>query len=203
MRTAIMFAALLLLHAPTASAQAAQSAPNHPTSHEKETSTIQPVPAHLVGDWKSTPDRIALTSAFDESVWGKNATSVRMVDLRVLPTGHATLTVTRKVENAKGAAVPGSTSIEHADLVIGAAKDPVASRVEYETTVSKAERRYPDSPGSTWNLDGLRVTVSTLQGEENKSVEIRFDTPEGRGSFWDTLHRGAAAARPATRPAKG
>jgi hypothetical protein len=203
MRTVMMFAALLLLHAPTASAQAAPSAPKPAAPHEHGTSAIEPIPAHLVGNWKSTPDRIALTSSFDESVWGKNATSVRMVDLRVLPTGHATLTVTRKVENAKGVAVAGSTSIEHADLVIGAAKDPVASRVEYETTVSKAERRYPDSPGSTWNLEGLRVTLSTLQGEENKSVEIRFDTPEGRGSFWDSLHRGAASTRPATRPAKG
>ena len=198
MRTAIMFAALLLLHAPTASAQTAQPAPTHPASHTKDAAPPQPVPSHLVGTWKSAPDRLALTTAFDESVWGKNATSVRLVDLNVLPTGHATLTVTRKVENAKGVAVAGSTSIEHAELVIGAAKDPVASRVEYETTVSKAERRYPDSPGSTWNLEGLRVTVSTLQGEENKSVEIRFDTPEGRGSFWETLRR-VTAKRPAKR----
>src|SRR5690349_524728 len=89
MRTAIVFAALLLLHAPTASAQTAQPARTHSAPHDKDATPIQPIPSHLVGSWKSTPDRIALTSAFDESVWGKNATSVRLVDLNVLPTGKA------------------------------------------------------------------------------------------------------------------
>jgi hypothetical protein len=187
-----MFAVLLLLPAPVLSAQSASPSPtSHTAPAQSAGDTSHRAPAHLTGTWTSAPDRIALTTPFDESVWGKNATSVRTVDLNVLASGQATLTVVRKVLNARGVAVAGSTSIEEAKLTIGAPRDPVASRVEYETTVTRAERRYPDMPDSTWNLDGLRVTVSTLQGEESNSVEIRFDTPEGRGSFWETLHRAA------------
>jgi hypothetical protein len=194
MRTT-MFAVLLLLPAPVLSAQSTSSQPAaHAAPAQAQSAgdaAHHAVPAHLAGNWTSTPDRISLTTPFDESVWGKNATSVRTVDLRVLSSGQATLTVVRKVLNARGVAVAGSTSIEEAKLMIGAPRDPVASRVEYETTVVSAERRYPDMPNSKWNLDGLRVTVSTLVGEENNTVEIRFDTPEGRGSFWETLHRAA------------
>jgi hypothetical protein len=191
------FAVLLLLHALAVSAQsnAPTPAPSPHAGHvDAKATPSASFPAHLVGTWKATPDRISLSTPFDESVWGKNATSVRDVELNVMPSGQATLKVTRKVLNARGVAVAGSTSIEQATLTIGSAHDPVASRVEYDTRVVSAERRYPDMPESKWNLDGLRVTVSTLQGEENKSVEIRFDTPEGRGSFWETLHRAAAAA---------
>jgi hypothetical protein len=187
-----MFAVLLLLPAPVLATQSASAPPPHAAAKSPtDTPAKTGAPAHLVGAWTATPDRIALTTTFDESVWGKNATSVRTVDLNVLPSGQATLTVVRKVLNARGTAVAGSTSIETAKLTIGAPHEPVASRVEYETTVVSAERRYPDMPDSKWNLEGLRVTVSTLQGEESKSVEIRFDTPEGRGSFWETLHRAA------------
>jgi hypothetical protein len=193
-----MFAVLLLLHAPILSAQSAapKTAPSPHATHVDATPPAAGIaPAHLVGAWKATPERLSLSTPFDESVWGKNATSVREVELNVLPSGQATLKVVRKVLNARGVAVAGSTSIEQATLTIGAAHDPVASRIEYDTKVMSAERRYPDTPDSKWNLEGLRVTVSTLQGEENKSVEIRFDTPEGRGSFWETLHRAAAARR--------
>jgi len=196
MRTVTMVATVLLLHAFAVSAQTDHARPaQHPAPGQTEARPSAPPPAHLVGNWVSTPDRLSLTTAFDESVWGKNATSVRTVTLNVLASGKATLTVTRKVLSAKGTAVPGSTSIERAELVVGAAREPVASRVEYETTVASAERRYPDMPESKWGLDGLRVTLSTLQGEENKSIEVRFDTPEGRGSFWETLHRAAGAAK--------
>jgi hypothetical protein len=190
-----MFAVLLLLPAPVLATQTAAAPPAHATPKATSDTPVKSgVPSHLVGAWTATPDRISLTTPFDESVWGKNATSVRTVDLNVLPSGQATLTVVRKVLNARGTAVAGSTSIETAKLTIGAAHDPVASRIEYDTTVVSADRRYPDMPDSKWNLEGLRVTVSTLEGEESKSVEIRFDTPEGRGSFWETLHRAAARA---------
>jgi hypothetical protein len=192
-----MFAVLLLVHPPAVLAQSAVPPTSPHAAHaEPAAATSRTVPAHLVGTWRATPDRISLSTAFDESVWGKNATSVREVELNVLPSGQGTLKVVRKVLNARGVAVAGSTSIEQATLTLGGPRDPVASRVEYETMVVNAERRYPDTPNSKWNLEGLRVTVSTLQGEENKSLEIRFDTPEGRGSFWETLRRvsGAAAA---------
>src|SRR5262245_6078786 len=103
MRTT-MFAVLLLLHAPVLSAQ---SSTPHPAPRSRAAS-VDPkaasvaVSAHLVGTWKATPDRISLSTPFDESVWGKNATSVREVEMTVLPTGQATLKVVRKVLNARG-----------------------------------------------------------------------------------------------------
>ena len=38
--------------------------------------TAQTRPTALVGTWKSVPDESKLTSDFDKSVWGANATSV-------------------------------------------------------------------------------------------------------------------------------
>ena len=61
----------------------------------------------LNGTWKSTPDEMRLTSAFDESVWGKNAKSIRTVEMTVRQGGEATLTVTRKVVDARGRTVAG------------------------------------------------------------------------------------------------
>ncbi len=146
--------------------------------------------ADLAGTWRSAPEEISLTTAFDESVWGKNAKSVRTVEMSVRPTGEATLTVTRKVVDARGRTVKGSTSIEEAQLVLGAASPAVGERADLAVSVKAAVRRYPDDPDSRWPLDGLRVGVTTF-ADEPGTLEIRFDTPEGRGSFWETVRRGA------------
>jgi hypothetical protein len=117
--------------------------------------------------------------------------------MSVRPTGEATLTVTRKVIDARGRTVKGSTSIEDARLVLGSARPTVAERSELEVNVTSAERRYPDDPGSRWPLDGLRVVVATFDDDPG-TLEIRFDTPEGRGSFWEKLRRGTR--KPSTTP---
>ena len=145
--------------------------------------------ADLAGRWRSAPEEISLTTEFDESVWGKNAKSVRTVEMSVRSTGEATLTVTRKVVDARGRTVKGSTSIEEAQLVLGSARPTVADRSELEVAVTSAERRYPDDPGSRWPLDGLRVGVATFDDDPG-TLEIRVDTPEGRGSFWEKVRRG-------------
>lgn len=151
----------------------------------------------LAGTWRSTPEQLSLTTDFDRSVWGDNAKSVRTVDLTLKGTGEGTLTVTRKVLDAKGRAVAGSTSIEEAKIVVGEPQPAVHGRVEYEVKVVSGERRYPDDPGYTWPLDGLKVRVASFEDGDG-SIEVRFETPEGKGSFWETLRRGSA---PATRRA--
>jgi hypothetical protein len=142
----------------------------------------------LTGTWRSAPEELPLTSAFDESVWGKNARSVRTVELAVKPTGDATLIVTRKVLDGRGREVKAATSIEHAELSIGAVQHTIDVRSELAVAVKHAERRYPDDPASSWALDGLRVTVATFTDDSSR-IEVRVDTPEGRGSFWETLRR--------------
>lgn len=143
----------------------------------------------LTGTWRSAPDEMPLSTSFDESVWGKNAKSIRTVEMVVRATGDASLTVTRKVVDGRGRTVPASTSIEHADVVIGPPESSNDVRSELSVTVKSAERRYPDDPSGNWSLDGLKVGVATFPGEP-ESIEVRVDFPEGRGSFWETLKRG-------------
>jgi hypothetical protein len=130
-----------------------------------------------------------LTTDFDRSVWGAGATSVRTVALVVQSSGTARLTVTRKVNDAKGRTVTGSQSVEEAELVVGAPRERTADRVEYEVKVTKAERRYPGDAAARWPLERLGVKLFALGPG---TIEVRFDTPEGTGSFWETLRRGAA-----------
>jgi hypothetical protein len=153
------------------------------------TSSSKAAAPSLAGSWTSAPYEMPLSTDFDKSVWGPNAKSVRDVQLTIGANGEGTLTVTRKVLDAKGRTVPGSTSIEEARLTVGARQESTGPRAEYAVRVSKAERRYPDDTGYTWPLDGLKVRVATIEGAGEDTIEIRFDTPEGRGSFWETLHR--------------
>jgi hypothetical protein len=147
-----------------------------------------PPPSTLAGTWASEPDEMKLTTPFDESVWGRNAKSVRTVQLVVRSSGEATLTVTRRVVDGKGRTVAASTSIEEAHLALGEPRRGIATRIEYDVTVLKAERRYPDDKGAATSLDGVGVKVVTFtDGDGN--LEVRFDTPEGRGSFWEMLRR--------------
>ena len=151
----------------------------------------------LSGSWKSTPEELPLSSAFDESVWGKNAKSVRTVEMMVQTSGEASLSVTRKVVDARGRTVPASVSIEQASLLIGDVQNTKDVRSDLAVMVKSAERRYPDDPKSTWKLEGLRVGLATFSDKPNV-LEVRVEMPEGTGSFWETLRRGAA--KPAAKP---
>jgi hypothetical protein len=149
----VLFAALLLLDAAIASGQSGRTKASATSEYDEEARTA----SVLAGTWRSGEERVPLNSPFDVSVWGKGATSVRTVVLTAKPSGEAALTVTRKVTDARGRTVPGSTSIEQAEVAIGESREGLASRREYDLRVVKAERRYPDFPDSTWALNGLEV----------------------------------------------
>jgi hypothetical protein len=155
----------------------------------KATST----PASLAGTWRSEEQRTPLATAFDQSVWGAGAVAVRTVELTVQKTGEARLLVTKKVVDGKGKTVAASTSVEEAQITIGESRETVGGRMEHAVKVARAERRYPDDPGSKWPLDGLGVKVVAFA--DPGMIEVRFDTPEGTGSFWETLRRAGAAAK--------
>jgi hypothetical protein len=182
-------AAVLLVSAAVASAQT----PSTKAVPKGETSSAGTAfdPA-LTGTWKSAPDEMKLTSDFDKSVWGNDATSVRTVDLVVQPSGEATLKVTKKVVDAKGRALPASTWVEEARLKIGGSSAGVGPRIEHEAMVVSAVRLFPDDKDYRWDIEGLRVKLVTFSDGDG-SVEVRYDTPEGRGSFWETLRRDRAA----------
>ena len=148
-----------------------------------------PTASHsIAGTWHSAAEETPLSSPFDESVWGKNAKAVRTVVLTIKSSGDAALTVTRKILDAHRREIKAATSVEHAELSIGATQHTIDIRSDLAVTVKNAERRYPDDPKGTWPLEGLRVTVSTFTDDPSR-IEVRVDTPEGRGSFWETLRR--------------
>jgi hypothetical protein len=154
----------------------------------------------LLGTWRSAPDEIKLTSDFDRSVWGANATSTRTVELAVRSATEATLRVVKRVLDAKGRVVPASTWIEEAQLRIGAAAPGAADRVEHDITVTSAVRLFPDDPSYRWTIDGLKVRLVSFTGRDGNTIEVRYDTPEGRGSFWETLSRARATSPNSQRP---
>jgi hypothetical protein len=167
----------------------------HVPSDEGGESSSSAFSSVLVGTWKSAPDEMKLTSDLDKSVWGADATSVRTLELTVRPSGEGTLRVTKKVVDGKGRVVPASTWIEDTQLKLGGSTPGVATRLEHEATVVKAVRRFTDDPDYAWPLDGLKVKLVTFQDGDNNSLEIRYDTPEGRGSFWETLRRQGTSRR--------
>jgi hypothetical protein len=156
-------------------------------------------PPALTGTWRSASDETSLTSAFDESVWGKGAKAIRTVEMVVRAGGDATVAVNRRVVDARGRTVAGSTSIERADVSLGAAKNTSGVRSELAVTVRKAERSYPDDKQATWTIDGLQVSVTTFTDDPG-TLEVRLDFPEGRGSFWEKLRRGTGKPTRPTTP---
>jgi hypothetical protein len=165
-----------------------RSAPGHPPSS-----------GTLAGMWRSAPFELSLTSDFHKSVWGPNAKSVRTVVLQVQPSGEATLTVNKRVVDARGRTVAASTSVEEAQIRIGMPKEGIATRVEYDVAVVKAERRYPDDPSYRWTIDGLQVELTGFTDLAD-SLEVRFDPPDGNDSFWETLRRAGRSAPQRSSP---
>mgnify|MGYP006273133659 CR=1 FL=1 len=197
MRTQVTTAAaVLMLCAPgNASAQS----PSVPKPGAAAPAAAPRTATAFAGTWRAAPFETRLASDFDVSVWGPNAVSVRTVELGLRPTGEGTLTVTTRVLDARRRTVPASTSIEEAKLTVGAAGEPEEGRTDYSVTVASAERRYPDDPGHAWPLDGLKIRLSTLGETAGSPIEIRYETPEGKGSFWETLRRAPRAAAAARR----
>jgi hypothetical protein len=171
-----------------------------PTPPDSEGRAASPAsrstPTTLVGLWRSADNKLPLTGAFEESVWGRNASSVRTVELDVRQSGQAVLKVTTRVVDARGRVVRGSTALEETRLTIGKPGEPSVAGIEYEVMVVGAERRYPDDPTSKWPLDGLKVRLLSRDG----GLELRYDTPEGRGSFWETLRRQVAQVKKPAPP---
>jgi len=149
----------------------------------------------LAGHWVSAPNETPLSSGFDESVWGPDSKSVRTVDLQIDATGRGALKVTTRVVDRRGHTVKASTSIEEAKIVVGESHNTIATRVEHDVTVESAVRTYPDDPTYKWDLDCLKVELVTFTDGDGNTLEVRFDTPEGRGSFWETLRRSVRATR--------
>jgi hypothetical protein len=189
MKTVLVWCGVVVLALAPAAAIAAQSAPK-PAADEAagRGAAGTAVSPALVGSWKARPETTALATEFDVSVWGKGAAAVRDVALTVAKSGEATLTVTRKVVDARGRAIAASTSIEEARLVILGPRETTGPRIEHGVKVVSAQRRFPDEPNDVWTIEGLRVRVVSF-ADNDRTLEVRFDPPDGRGAFWQILSR--------------
>ena len=193
----VLFLIALLSMSPAAFGQAAPQPGG--TAAPQKGAPAAAAAKDLTGTWRSAPDRTPLSGAFEESVWGKNAVSERRVELRVQQGGESVLTVTTRILDAKGRVVRGPTSIEESRLKIGGPSRTSAAGVDHEVTVTSAERRYPDDPPGKWPMEGLKVRLLTR--DDRDTIEMRYDTPEGRGSFWETLSRTSGRTTTKTSPA--
>jgi hypothetical protein len=151
-------------------------------------------PAFLVGQWRSANVDILLSSDLDRSVFGPNASSRRTTEMRIRADGAGTITVTRKVIDRRGRTIPGTLAIEEVQFVLEAETDTGAPRPHFPGRIVKGERRHPGIPGGPSTVEGFKVEVVPFEMSDTKRVEIRFDTPEGTGSFWETLRRVAGSA---------
>ncbi len=202
MKPVLVFVTVLIFGATGAPLRAqaqtpAAGADAHHTSAEKP-GPVAGVPASLVGRWRSASFELDLVSDLHRSVYGPNARSVRVSEMVIRPSGEGTFTVTNLVRNRRGLAVAGTRSVEELRFVLGSRETAPGDRTRYAVKVERAERRYTDEPAGTFPLDGARLEVY-LPSAGKGPVEVRYDTPEGSGSFWETLQ--PAAARPAARAA--
>jgi hypothetical protein len=168
------------------------TAPHHAVDEGEVSTTGNVFPAWLAGRWTAPPFEIELSSDLHRSVFGPNARSVRRVTLTIRPSGDGTFTVTNSVRDRSGKTVPGTLEIDEVTFTIGDLTREPGYQPRYIGHIVKAERRYPDDPKSTFPLDGAKLELFVPEGKTG-TLDVRFDTPEGRGSFGETL-------RPAVRP---
>ena len=194
--TLIAFVALFALPAPV-NAQAPGAA--RPAGEDVSSTNRTVFPASLAGRWTSAPLELALTGEFHQSVYGAGASSVRSVTMTIQPSGEGVFTVTSRVRDRGGRVVPGTQEIEEVRFSVGDLVEQPGRQPHYSSRIIKAERRFADDPSSAFARDGVKLALYVPDGKSG-TIEVRFDTPDGTGSFWETVRRTAAAARSGGEP---
>lgn len=161
-----------------------------------------PVVPALAGAWKAQELKVPASTDLDRQVWGENASKVRSVQLLLEPNGSGMLRIDSSVVDSKGRPKQFSQSVIEARLTI--AEPPAGGdRVQPQVTVVSAEERYLDDPKDVRKLDGVRLKVD-LQTLESPILNIFYETPQGNGSFGESLRRvntpRRAARNAGTRP---
>jgi hypothetical protein len=176
----------------------AQSSPQRPPTAGNAPAQTPGFPAAMIGHWRSRPAEVLLSTDIDRDVYGPNAVSSRVADVVIAASGEGTLTVNRRIVNRRGQTVPGTRSIEEVQFVVGAPDPNYAGLPRSPGKIVKAERRYLDPPVTRVALEGGGVEF--YRSDEGKKDELlmHFDTPDGQGSFSETLTRQVAPRRSAT-----
>ena len=165
---------------------------SQPRADDEGSTTNRTVfPASLAGRWQSAPFELALTSDFHISVYGSGARSARSVTMTLEPSGKGEFRVTSHVRDRRGRVVPGTQEIQDVRFEVGDLVEEPGRQPHYTSRVAHAERRFADEPASAFPRDGVKLAIYVL--DRPGTLEVRFDTPEGTGSFWETLRRGTGA----------
>jgi hypothetical protein len=143
--------------------------------------------ASLTGRWRSAPFELSLSSDLHVSVYGTGARSVRSVSMTIEPSGNGVFRVTSSVRDRRGRVVSGTEEIQEVTFILGDLVQDPGRQPHYATRVVKAERRFADEPASGFPREG--VTLGIYPRDTPRTIEVRFDTPEGAGSFWESLRR--------------
>jgi hypothetical protein len=157
----------------------------------------------LDGSWRAPEYTMERESALDEEVFGAHATDVRNVELDVEPSGDAVLRICSAVVDQKGK--PFAPTLFDAKLALTPPAASGADAFQPRVSVESAEEWYFDS-GTRWMRQGYHVTLTARpRGSAIDALDLRFDTPQGDGSFWTTLVRQGAGAdrRLASAPTAG
>jgi hypothetical protein len=96
------------------------------------------------------------------------------------------------VIDRRGRIVAGTREVQHLEFEIGDLVAEPGRRPYYRTRVVRAERRFPEPPASTFSLDGASLDLYEPESKGG-AIEVRFETADGRGSFWETMRRAPAA----------
>jgi hypothetical protein len=149
----------------------------------------------LAGVWRAPEYKMKRTSEVGERVFGSNAFDLRTVELTLQPSGEGLLRISTEVLDAKGRR--WAPMITEAKLLVGAPSQSAPSatgKIEPAVKVTGAEEQYLDETKYRSPVSGVRVRL--LTDAATREVELRFETPNGAGSFWTTLLR---PARPAAK----
>ena len=140
----------------------------------------------LSGTWNAEPLEIRLSSDFDVSVWGPNASSVRNVEMTIRPSGQGTIKVTRSVVDGRGKTKTASVSVEEATLLLRLPEVVDANRIEPIVDVQSPKRCYPDEPNDCTS-SGPEGEAGATDLEHDRLIYI--STCRTAGSFGETLIR--------------
>jgi hypothetical protein len=163
------------------------------SNDEVSTTNRTMFPASLAGRWQSAPFELPLTSDFHVSVYGSGARSVRSVTMTLQPSGDGVFQVISSVRDRSGRVVPGTQEHQEVSFTIGDFSEEPGRQPHYTSRIARAERRLADDPSSTYPRDGVKLAIYTP--DKAGTLEVRFETPEGTGSFWETLRRAAQTRR--------
>ena len=185
--TTSLTVALVLLTLARLGGQVATPAFRGQTDDGLSTTNRTVFPASLAGRWQSAPFELSLTSDLHVSVYGSGARSVRSVSMTLEPSGDGVFRVTNAVRDRRGRLVAATQEIQEVTFSVGELVEEPGRQPHFATRVVKAERRFADEPASASPRDGVKLAIYAL--DTPGAIEVRFDTPEGTGSFWETLRR--------------